>query len=78
MMFTGELPDNPETREFCNQNKVFNIASQLRYVDFFGFKIRLKPNKLIMNNCSFVDIVKENNRCIIKIESSDITFKVLK
>ena len=78
MMFTEELPDNPETREFCNQNKVFNITSQLRYVDFFGFKIRLKPNKLIMNNCSFVDIVKENNRCIIKIESSDITFKALK
>ena len=78
MIFTEELPDNPETKEFCNQGNVFNIISQLRYVDFFGFKIRLKPNQLIMNNCSFVDIVKKNKKYIIKVESNDIKFKVLK
>lgn len=74
MSFTSNLPITKETEKFCSQTGKFRLETQLSFVDFFGVRIELENNSLVLNNCSFVEVKKNKKEYIFKVESDDIIF----
>ncbi len=78
MTFSSRLPLNDESEKFCNQKNKFNMTSELCFVDLFGTRIDLKPNTISLNDCSIVEVTKNDDNYSVKIESSNINFCVKK
>lgn len=78
LTFDIELPLDEESEIFCNQKEKFWVTSELKYIDLFGKRIDLKSNSIMMKNCSIIDFSKDCEKYVVKIESTDIEFKVEK
>ena len=72
MIFNQEIAKNDETENFMSQKLKFNMISELHHIDIFKIRFELNSNKLVMLNCSMVNVVEEKDRYLIEFESSCI------
>ncbi len=78
MTFNSQLPLCKESEEFLSKKNNFNVTSELYYLDLFGTRIELKTNIITFNDCSIINVIKDDKKYDVKLEASNIKFNIKK
>lgn len=72
------LDKKEDIDEWYKNNGKLCFGSTLDNLELFGTDIHFKNNQLIMYNCTILDCINKGKNIELKLESSNIEFKIIK